>query len=658
MQTATADPLVGRLLDGRYRIRARIARGGMSTVYRAVDERLDRLVAVKIMSSGLSADPEFADRFTREARASAKLSHINTVAVYDQGSEDTAYGRLVYLVMELVTGRTLRDLLRERGKLQPAEAVSIMEPVLAALAVAHRAGLVHRDVKPENILLSDEGVVKVADFGLARAVGAEGTATQAGVMMGTVAYCSPEQVTRGNTDQRSDVYSAGIVLYELLTGQAPYVGDTAMAVAYQHVHSRVPAPSSQVPGIAPQLDDLVVRATDSDPAGRPLDAGAFLAELADVRTELGLPVVPVPARPHPNGNQPSATSDTAAAPDVGTTQRLAPGSGVHHTAVGSPPGLVPPGLPPLAPPRGPTGQSPVTSRRRKRRGLLIIVLVFLLIGAAAGFAGWWLVAGRYTRVPAIGGEPRVVALAALHSAGFNNVTISEVNDENVQNGQAVGTRPGAGSEVRRHGHITLLISIGPKLYEIPQLRGKSQGDAKNALGALPVDINTTQRFDDNVPKDHVIGTSPAAGTQVRAHTPVTLIVSSGPQLLAVPDVTGHSQDDATNQLQTAGFDVNVVQQFSDSVDQGTVISQDPGAGSQLEKGHTVTITVSKGSETVTVPDIGTGTPVDQARTTLEGAGLKVKVRNILGGNSGTVFQLDPPSGTQVHRGDTVTVYVF
>jgi eukaryotic-like serine/threonine-protein kinase len=635
----------------------------MSTVYRAVDERLDRLVAVKIMSSGLSADPAFADRFTREARASARLAHINTVAVYDQGAEDTAFGRLVYLVMELVSGRTLRDLLRERGRLRPAEAISIMEPVLAALAVAHRAGLMHRDVKPENILLSDDGVVKVADFGLARAVGgAEATATQAGVMMGTVAYCSPEQVTRGNTDQRSDVYSAGIVLYELLTGQAPYVGDTAMAVAYQHVHSRVPAPSSQVSGIAPELDDLVVRATDTDPAGRPHDAGAFLAEIADVRTELNLPVVPVPARPrpNPNGNQPSATADTAAAPDVGTTQRLAPGSGVHHTAVGNPPGLVLPSPPPLGPPRRPTGQSPLAPRRpRRRRGVLVIILVFLLIGAAAGFTGWWLVAGRYTRVPSVGGEAQTVALAALHRAGFNNVTISELNDENIQKGQAVGTRPGAGSQVRRHGHITLLVSIGPKLYEIPQVRGKSQGDARNALGALPVDVNTTQRFDDNVPKDHVIGTSPAAGTQVRAHTPVTLIVSSGPQLLTVPDITGDNQDDATNQLQNVGFDVNVVQQFSDNVDQGTVISQDPGAGAQLEKGHTVTITVSKGSETVSVPDIASGTPVDKARKTLEDAGLKVKVQNILGGgSSGSVFQLDPPSGTQVHRGDTITVYAF
>jgi eukaryotic-like serine/threonine-protein kinase len=658
VQTATADPLVGRLLDGRYRIHARIARGGMSTVYRAVDERLDRLVAVKVMSSGLSADPAFADRFTREARASAKLAHINTVAVFDQGSEDTAFGRLVYLVMELVTGRTLRDLLRERGRLRPAEAVSIMEPVLAALAVAHRAGLVHRDVKPENILLSDDGVVKVADFGLARAVGAEGTATQAGVMMGTVGYCSPEQVTRGNTDQRSDVYSAGIVLYELLTGQAPYVGDTAMAVAYQHVHSRVPAPSSQIPGIAPQLDDLVVRATDSDPAGRPHDAGAFLAELADVRTELNLPVVPVPARPRPNGNQPGVTADTAAAPDVGTTQRLAPGSGVQNTAIGAPPGLGPPSPPPPAPPRGPTGQSPPAPRRRKRRrGVLIVVLVFVLIGAGAGFTGWWLVAGRFSRVPSVGGEARPVAVAALQRAGFT-VVISEVNDDNVQKGLAVGTRPGAGSQVRRHARITLLISLGPKLYEIPQLRGKSQGDAEDALGALPVAVSTTQRFDDNVPKGQVIDTSPAAGTQVRAHTPVTLIVSSGPQLLPVPDVTGASQDDATNQLQNAGFDVNVVQQFSDTVDQGTVISQDPGAGSQLEKGHTVTITVSKGSQTITVPDIATGTPVDQARQTLENAGLKVKVRKLLGGVSGNVFQLDPPPGTEVHRGDTITVYVF
>ena len=672
MQTATADPLVGRVLDGRYRIRSRIARGGMSTVYSAVDERLDRFVAIKVMSNGLSADPAFADRFTREARASAKLAHVNTVAVFDQG-EDRGH---VFLVMELVNGRTLRDLLRERGRLSPAEAVSIMEPVLAALAAAHRAGLVHRDVKPENILLSDDGVVKVADFGLARAVGTEGTATQVGVMMGTVAYCSPEQVSRGNTDQRSDVYSAGVMFFELLTGQAPYVGDSAMAVAYQHVHSRVPAPSSRVAGIPQQLDDLVVRTTDSDPAGRPNDAGAFLAELADIRTELGLPVVPVPARPRANGRRPGSTAVTAppgAGPDAGSTQQLAPGGRVHDTAIGAPVSLGRPGGPPPGPVRGPrnpqrlppppTINPHLAHRRKRRRGLLVILLVFLLIGIAAGFTGWWLVAGRYTHVPDVGGETRTTALAALHKAGFNEVTTSQVNDDTVPRGTVVGTKPGGHSQVRRHAKITLLISLGPKLYKLPDVRGKSQDDAMSLLGQAHADVTTTEHFDDSVPKGNAIGTDPAAGQQVRANTPVTLIMSSGPELKDVPDVTGNDQNDATNTLQNAGFEVNVVQKFSDSVDEGKVISQDPPGGQQLAKGRTVTITVSQGAQTVTVPDIASGTRAGDARKTLQDAGLKVKIRPVLGGgNSGDdsrqVISMDPPSGTDVHRGDTITLYVL
>jgi serine/threonine-protein kinase len=244
VQTASADLLVGRLLEGRYRILDRIARGGMSTVYAAVDERLDRLVAVKVMSSTLSSDPKFGDRFAREARSAAKLTHVNAVAVYDQGHDVSDGGHHVFLVMELVEGRTLRDLIRERnGRFTPAEAISIIEPVLAALAAAHRAGLVHRDVKPENILLSDAGIVKVADFGLARAIDADAASTRTGLMMGTVAYCSPEQISRGYADARSDVYSAGVVLFELLTGRPPYQGESAMNVAWQHVHNRVPAPS-------------------------------------------------------------------------------------------------------------------------------------------------------------------------------------------------------------------------------------------------------------------------------------------------------------------------------------------------------------------------------------------------------------------------------
>jgi serine/threonine-protein kinase len=318
VQTAATDTLVGRSLEGRYRILEPIARGGMSTVYAAVDERLDRLVAVKVMSSALSADPAFTDRFAREARAAARLTHLNVVSVYDQGHESGPGGHHVFLVMEMVEGRTLRELIRERGRLEPAEAVSIMEPVLSALSAAHRAGLVHRDVKPENILLSDDGVVKVADFGLARAVESDGTATRTGLMMGTVAYCAPEQISEGRADKRSDVYSAGVVLFELLTGAPPYKGESAMNVAYQHVHSRVPAPSSRVKGIPSEIDEIVVAATDSDPEGRPSDAGAFLAEIADVRAELRLPVVPVPPRTRPRARAPRQELRNRT-PDAATT---------------------------------------------------------------------------------------------------------------------------------------------------------------------------------------------------------------------------------------------------------------------------------------------------------------------------------------------------
>ena len=627
----------------------------MSTVYSAVDERLDRSVAVKVMSSSLSSDPAFADRFAREARSAAKLAHINTVAVYDQGED----GENVFLVMELVNGRTLRDLLHERGRLSPAEAVSIMEPVLAALAVAHRVGLVHRDIKPENILLSDEGVVKVADFGLARAVETDGAATRTGMMMGTVAYCSPEQISRGRTDQRSDVYSAGVVLFELLTGEAPYVGDSAMAVAYQHVHSRVTAPSSRVGGVGEELDDLVVRATDSDPAGRPLDAGAFLAELADVRTDLGLPVVPVPPRTKPNGHQPSSDAREAR-----TTQRIGRDAGVHDTAVGAPPpyGFAPrPPGPPGPPPAGAYNPRPLVPPRRRPRAALIALLVVLLLGIGAGFAGWWFAAGRYTRVPTVNGEARVTALAALDRSGFDKITISQVNDEKVPRGFAVGTKPGGDSRVRRHAPITLLISLGPKLYALPDVRGQSEQDARTALGKLPVQVSSTRQADDSVPKDAVIRTNPSAGTRVRAEQDVTIVVSSGPPILKVPDVTGSARGDAIAKLQGMGFKVDVNEQFSDEVAQGTVISQNPSADSQLAKGQRVALTVSKGPDFVDVPQVS-GLSKDDARHALEDAGLKVKVKRVFGGRLDVTVGLDinpadQNAAGQVRRGSTVTIEV-
>src|SRR5919107_3514783 len=312
VDTVMTDPAVGLVLEGRYRLEERVARGGMSTVYAATDLRLHRTVAVKVMAEHLAHDPAFVDRFTREARATAMLSHVNVVSVSDQGADQG----LVFLVMELVRGRTLRDLLQARGRLTVGEAFAVLEPVLAGLTAAHRAGIVHRDIKPENVLIGHDGTVKVADFGLARALTGTGqTSHTGGVLIGTVAYLAPEQLERARADARSDVYAAGLVLFEMLTGHPPYGGDTPLAVAYQHVHHDVPAPSAEVPGVPWQVDELVTRTTRRDPAARPLDAGAFLAELTDLRADLGLARVPVPTgRPADNPTQTLRPTNRPTAP--------------------------------------------------------------------------------------------------------------------------------------------------------------------------------------------------------------------------------------------------------------------------------------------------------------------------------------------------------
>src|SRR3954467_2026606 len=286
MSTTVADPLLGRLLDGRYEIRRRVATGGMATVYAAIDTRLDRPVAVKVMHPALAADPEFVARFRREAKAAARLSSPAVVNVSDQGQDAGS----VFLVMELVEGHTLRDVLRSEGALPPAEAVAVVSPVLEALAAAHAAGYVHRDVKPENVLIGEDGRIKVGDFGLARAVDASPLTATTGLLLGTVAYLAPEQVRRGVADARTDVYAAGVVLFEVLTGRPPYEGDTALSVAYQHLHERVPAPSSLNPEVPEELDELVLAATEPDPDDRPPDAGTLLEDLRQVASQL--PPVP------------------------------------------------------------------------------------------------------------------------------------------------------------------------------------------------------------------------------------------------------------------------------------------------------------------------------------------------------------------------------
>ncbi|MEN3358297.1 MAG: eukaryotic-like serine/threonine-protein kinase [Mycobacteriales bacterium] len=575
-----ADPLTGQVLDRRYQIGGRIARGGMSVVYAGVDLRLDRQVAIKVMDANLARDPVFVDRFTREAKAAARLAHANAVAVYDQGAD----GGHVFLVMELVRGRTLRDLLAERGPLPPDTAVSLLEPVLAVLATAHRSGLVHRDAKPENVLLSDDGVVKVADFGLARAVAASSTSTQSGVIFGTAGYLAPEQVAHGRADQRSDVYAAGILLYELLTGVAPYRGGPAVAIAYRHVHEDVPPPSRAVPGIPAPLDALVLRATRRDPGARPPDAGAFLAQLGAVREELGLRRVPMPVR---TGRRPSPSGlavPTGRAVRPAGADRIAGQPNV--TAVL--PRLA--GGPPSPYPAGPPGRRPPTNREQRahRRRLIVGLVAVLLLGATAAGAAWWYGSGRFVPVPQLAGLTQQQAISQARAAHLKvKFGASEYSDR-VPVGRVLRTEPGAGDLARRDSTILLLPSRGLAPIPVPDVVGQSQDDAVHAIQKAGLTVNVSDEFSGAVPAGSVISQQPH-GTAVPRGSAVALVVSKGPDLVRVPQVTGQSAGDATRVLQDHGFTVNRHEFFGGLLHR--VFRQSPGGGKRVPRGSAVSIDV-------------------------------------------------------------------
>ena len=581
--TALADPLPGTVLDRRYRIDAPIARGGMSTVYAGTDLRLDRRVAVKVMAPALAHDPAFTERFVREARTAARLSHPNAVAVFDQGAEDTRAGRVVFLVMELVPGSTLREVLHRRGRLRPDEAVSVLEPVLAALAAAHRAGLVHRDVKPENVLVSADGTVKVVDFGLARAVAAPSTSTQAGMVLGTVAYVSPEQVARGVSDARTDVYSAGVVLFELLTGTPPYGGDSALAVAYRHVHDDVPAPSTRVAGIPPALDELVLRATRREPGGRPADAGVFLAELAMARTDLGL-------RRVPSREVASASGIEAPTVPAGPGRRTGPTapalSGPRATT--ALPAYAQPVQPPGRPRRGASRVGPAdgsgwpAERRRRRTWSWVALAVVLLAALSVGTVAWWFGSGRFAAVPSLTQLTRAQAEARLDGVDLTG-RFDQEPSETVAAGRVVRSEPAPGGRVLRGHSVTVVLSSGPPAVPVPSVTGQSADDAQGAIRQAGLQPQLTEQSSADVEAGQIISQTPAGGTAKRGST-VALVVSTGPGIVAVPDVRGLSIDDARQKLSDAGFRVKVR-----SLRIGNVIAQSPRGGSQREQGSTVTI---------------------------------------------------------------------
>jgi serine/threonine-protein kinase len=647
----------GTVLEGRYRVGALIARGGMSMVYRGVDLRLDRPVAIKVMSPQYVSDPAFLSRFEREARLAASLGHSGVVAVYDQGRD----GDLVFLVMELVDGGTLRDLLREQGSLSVPVTMSIMEPLLAALGAAHAAGLVHRDVKPENVLISAQGSVKIADFGLVRAVSSQTMAT-GDVILGTVAYLSPEQVATGTADARSDVYAAGVMAYEMLTGHPPFSGDNPMSVAYQHVHSDVPRCSGNAPGTPEALDDLIVAATRRDPAARPRDANAFLAALAGIRSQLGLRrvAVPVPRRrtaPAAPVPMPAFAGQAFPGPVGG------PGPGGTRVLAGGPVTTVPPTVGRQLPPTsqqpvqpGATVRSPtVALRRLRRRRWIIAIVVVLLLGLAAAAGGWW-IGGRWAATPAAVGLAQADAENLIRDAGLVPRVITEHHND-VPPGLVAVTDPVAGTEQLRGSEVDLLVSTGrPQVPSIPA--GIDTRAAMAALTAadLTAVVAAKPAYDDTVPAGAVLRTDPAAGTAMTVGAQVTLLLSGGPGAHAVPDVRGQSTKDAVKSLEKAGFTVTVGDPaFDADIDAGDILRTDPGPGAKVDPNDAKIFLVP--SNAVQVPDL-TDSTVAQAQKKLDKLGLRLSVTALFGGGDASIWTQSPGAGGRVEPGGTVSASAF
>nr|WP_296531940.1 Stk1 family PASTA domain-containing Ser/Thr kinase [uncultured Actinomyces sp.] len=646
------DPLIGRLIDQRYRVTRRLARGGMATVYVAQDERLERPVALKVMHPYLAESDAFVERFHREARAAARIVHPGVVSVFDQG----VVSGQGFLVMELIDGTNLRALLNAQGAVTIPQALRYTTDILEALRAAHRMGVIHRDIKPENILVPTDGPAKVADFGLARAV-SEGSTSATGNMLGTVAYIAPEIAQTAKADARSDLYSVGIMLYEMLTGAVPWADESPLQIVHHHASDDVPSPSADLPWIPREIDDLVAALTARDPANRCADASDALdlvaRAAASIPSDIANRRAEVAREDSRSGSgttalhtevMPTHLTQAMPAPAVTTATALPAATAVTtvHTSTST--------ETPSA------GELPA---KMSTRAILLAVVAFLLIVAASFGGSWWWTEygpGSYLTMPTTTGRDLADVQADLGAIGLASSVEEEFSDD-VQSGIVTHSDPDGGSSVHKSTNVQLYVSKGIDMKDVPNVVGKGQDEASRTLTDAGLALGAvTDAYSEEVPPGQVISQSVAAGTSLAHDSTVDVVLSKGREPRTVPTLTGKGASAAKSSIEALGLIASPTEAYSDTVPEGQVISQQTREGSTVYRGDSVSYTVSKGPEMVTVPDV-VGLQRQEARNKLEGAGLTVQEDLILGGFFNTVRSSDPAGGSKVKKGSTVTISI-
>jgi serine/threonine-protein kinase len=630
--------LTGELIDNRYLLKRVVAAGGMATIYYALDLRLDRPVAVKIMHPHLANDEDFVGRFIREAKAAAALAHPNIVAIQDQGWNEGGVPA-VFIVMEYIEGFTLRDVINDQGALGVNESLRYFTPVLSAMSAAHKSGILHRDIKPENILISKDGRVKVADFGLAKGAQLGSTLTvESSVILGSVSYLSPEQVQRGLSDRRSDVYSLGIVLFEMLTGKKPFDGDTPIQIAYMHVNENVAAPSTLNSSIPPELDEIVLKATANNPDKRFKDAGemheqalTLLTKLDPKRRQMSLELdIPIPKGKSPKGKR-EKRGKFDIIKNITTQLDLKRGTVMRETS-------------------GTTKRKRKVSARVKRNRAIALGIVLLIIGTS-----WYRISGPGNKivVPSLAGMTQTQAAKAVAELGLKVEITQEVFSEDVPKGKVLTSDPAGGGRVEVAGTVNLIISKGKDRIEVPDLVGLTVEEATAALKSKNLKIGrVSEKFNYTLEAGMIIDGNPPSGSPVRKDSSVDLIISKGPEQVELTNFAGKTSDQAQSELTSAGLIVNSNYEYSETVEIGTVISQTPSDVSTIGKGETIELVISKGPSKIFIPNVYSLSKL-AATKILEDLGFIVEFKYIA--NKKTVTNMVPKYGTAVTPGSTVTI---